>query len=279
MEPMHFLEKRKLTWTLLFLGFCCLFGWVATNAILLTRYTNRQHFQTLETTVQTVVGSLIITSFYVILAIILFYWAIGRYRRTTLQRGLIASSLLPAALLAPLWGIAGVALIFVAPFAYAHARAWIVGPHIVQAADSPDEACRAYVVDKPSLDGPNHHLFVENTATGQSEFVTNLPEDVDYIRQILWSPHSDLVVFRTHFKLIVYSPAAGESKEVKLGGDYHWRPDGTFWVDYDDVKEPLHMRFPTPGRFVYQLEGEETSHTIDLGPTESAATAVSELPR
>jgi hypothetical protein len=264
MEQANIPEKRKLTWGLLFVGFCCVFGWLATNFILLTQFTNSRHFETVTATLQTILGNLIVTSFYVVIGVIAFVCGLGRLKRVQSKKGLISTSLIPAAILTPLLGIGGIAVIITAPFVYAHARTFVTGPNIVQSADSPDNAYQAYVVDKPSLDGPNHHLYVKNIASGEKAFVTNLPEDVDFNKEILWSPFNNVVVFRTHFKLIVYSPVTGRSEEIKLGGDHHWRENGTFWVDYEDVKKPIDLQFPLPSVFSYRLEDDEKSYRIDM---------------
>lgn len=260
----NILEKRKLTWLLLFIGFCCVFGWLASNFILLTHYTNSRHFETSGATLQTILGCLIYTSFYIVIGAAAFIWGVERYKRTARQGGLILGSLIPAAVLTPFLGIAGMAVLLFAPFLYGHARTFIAGPKVVQSADSPDGAWRAYVVDKPSIDGPNHHLYVKDAATGQSAFVTNLPEDVDFSREILWSPHSDLVVFRTHFTLIAFSPQSRRKAEVVLGGERHYRQNGTFWVDYEDVKEIRDLQFPAPGTLTYRFEGDDITHAVNL---------------
>jgi hypothetical protein len=95
-------------------------------------------------------------------------------------------------------------------------------------------------------------------------FVANLPEDVDFNQEILWSPFNDLVVFRTWFKLIVYSPADGQLEEVVLGGERHYRDNGTFWVEYKNAKQPHGFQFPKPGVFSYQLKGDLNAYSVNL---------------
>ncbi|MCE5186192.1 MAG: hypothetical protein LLF76_08725 [Planctomycetaceae bacterium] len=62
--------------------------------------------------------------------------------------------------------------------------------------------------------------------------------------------------------LIAYSPAKNETKQVKLGGDYHWRSNGTFWVDYEDVLKPMDVQFPAAGTLSFRLPGVENIQTI-----------------
>lgn len=264
MEQANTLPSRKFTWGLLFIGFCCLFGWLAMNFILLTQYTNWRHFADPAAIAGTLFMSLICSSFYAIIAAAALTWGGKRYKRIQEKKHLIKASFIPAAVLTPVLGIAGVAVMLVTPFVFATVREFIAGPNIVQVADSPDGRYQAYVIDRPSLDGPNHHLFVKDIAADQSEFVTNLPEDVDFNKEIHWSPFNDIVAFQTHFKLIVYSYEDGTSEEVTLGGERHWRENGTFWVDYNDVLKLGNLQFPEPGTLTYQLEGNPETFSVCL---------------
>lgn len=271
MNDVIILEKRKLTWFLLFIGFCCVFGWIGMNFILLTQYTNWRHFADLSAFLGTLLMCQISSSFYIILGVVAFIWAGRRIKRTAVAKGLIPKSLIPAAILTPLLTVAGMALLLCTPYVYGRARDFVAGPNVVQSSASPDRAFQAYVVDKPSFDGPNHHLYVRDTATGVETFVTNLPEDVDFNQEIIWSPHSDIVVFRTHFRLIAYAPKDAATQEVKLGGDYHWRKNGTFWVDYNDVKKPADIQFPEPGIVTYRLDDIDEPFTMSFQDAQAGA--------
>lgn len=264
MNDTRITEKRRLTWGLLFVGFCCLFGCLGTSFILVTQYTNSRHFESFEAVAHTILLCLLSNSFFIVIGAIAFVWAIRRLKRTERKEGLIAKSLIPAACLTPLLAIGGVAVIIMTPFVFAHARKLVWGPNIVQRQFSPDGQYLAYVADLPSIDGPNHHLYVQETASGEVSVVATLPEDVDFNEEILWSPNNDIVVFRTHFRLIAYGPSSGTKEEFTLGGEYHWRQNGTFWVDYNDVKKPVEMRFPEAGMFACNFEGTEEPCIITL---------------
>lgn len=257
MNEANVLHKRKLTWLLLFIGFCCLFGWLATNFILLTQFTNSRHFASVGATLQTLLGNFIFTAFFIVIGLPVFIAGYRRLKRTEYQKSLVIKSLTPAAFLGPVLGAAGILVIMMTPFVFATARTILFGHKVVQSADSPDGRYQAYVVDVPCIDGPNHHLNVKEIATGKTAFVAQLPEDVDFNQQILWSPHSDIVVFRSNFKLTAYSPVTEQTQEVKLGGDYHWRKNGTFWVDYKNVKKASDMQFPEAGVFSCRLDDAE----------------------
>ena len=273
MEQAKVLEKRKFTWFLLFVGFCCVFGFLAMNAILLTKFTNARHFATLTATLQTILGNLIFSSFYIVLGVVFFIWARRRLNRTANKEGLIAKSILPAVCLTPVLGVAGIIVLMLAPYAFAHVRQFIVGPNVVQSANSPDGIYQAFVWDKPSIDGPNHHLYVKTPQTGRLDFVDNLPEDVDFNQEIIWSPQSDVVVFRSHFKVTAYAPSIDTRREVILGGERHSLGNGTFWVDYKDVKKVTDIQFPQPGVVAVQLEGQEESQRLEFDLSKTISTS------
>jgi hypothetical protein len=256
MSHSELLEKRKLTWFLLFAGFCCVFGFLGANFVLLTNFTNHRHFESLWRVATTILFAVICTSFYLVLGGGALGWGIRRYRRTVNRQDLISHALMGGLILSPVMTIGGMLVILMAPFVFGHLRQAVLGPKVVQSAFSPDGLSEAYVIDKPSIDGPNHHLYVKDAA-GNTAFVTNLPEDVDYNKDIIWSPYSDIVVFSTHFKLIVCAPARRLKKEVTLGGERHYRKNGTFWVNYGDVLKWTDLEFPQQGTVSYRFEDEK----------------------
>ncbi len=257
--------RRWVTWLLLFAGFCSVVGWISTNALLLTGYTNSRHFATLTATLLTVARGLLFTSFFPVCAAVFLAWGLRRLKRVggRARDLLVAASLFPSILLFPVLRYVGVAVIMLTPFCLAQARAAVLGPPIVQSARSPDGACEAYVIDRPSIDGPNHHLYVRRDPR-QAVKIAALPEDVDFNKAIHWSPHSDVVVFQTHFSLIGYRIADGRKAKVTLGGARHYRKNGTFWVDYEAAKRVGEIAFPEPGSCRYCLEGTDVWHVVDF---------------
>lgn len=256
------LERRRLTWFLLFAGFCCVFGFLGANFVLLTNFTNSRHFESLSRVATTILFAVICSSFLLVFGGGALAWGFRRYRRTVNRQDLISHALMGGLILSPVVTIAGMLVILMAPFVFGHVRQAVLGPKVVQSAVSPDGLCRAYVIDKPSIDGPNHHLYVD--AGGKKAFVTNLPEDVDFNKDIIWSPRSDIVVFSTHFKLIACAPATMQKQEVTLGGERHYRKNGTFWVDYGDVLQWTDLEFPQKGTVNYRIEGSENSISFNL---------------
>lgn len=258
--------SRGITWLLLFAGFCSIVAWVGTNVFLLTNFTNSRHFETFQAALGTVARNLLITSFLVILAALFLPPGLKRLRQTANKGRLVLGAVVPSLILIPLLVIASIAVIMLTPYGLACARSVIFGPDIVQSVTSPDGRYIAYVVDKPSIDGPNHHLYVsvETDTKRRDQKIANLPEDVDFNKEIHFSQRSDMVVFQTHFKLIAASLSDFRTAQVKLGGDHHWRKNGTFWVDYEDVKKPVEITFPDADSFAYRLAGSHEIHTVRL---------------
>ena len=184
----------KFTWLLLFIGFSCLAGWIGTNGILLTQYTNSRHFENPTAVFSTIAFSLLTTSFLIIPATLFLIWGAWRLKKVTEKKKLVIHSIVPAAILSPASSIAGMMIILFAPYCFAHIKTVLVGPNIVQSAISPDNFFEAYVIDKPSIDGPNHHLYVRNKVDQTCKFIANLPEDVDFNQKIHWSPESNVVL-------------------------------------------------------------------------------------
>ena len=255
----------KFTWLLLFIGFSCLAGWIGTNGILLTQYTNSRHFENPAAIFSTIAFSLLTASFLIVPGALTLIWGVKRLKKTTEKKRLITRSIVPVAILSPAFSIAGMMIILLAPYCFAHIKTVLIGPNIVQSAVSPDNLFEAYVVDKPSIDGPNHHLYIRNKSDQACKFIARLPEDVDFNQKIHWSPESNVVVFKTYFSLIGVTVPDCKTSQVKLGGECHWRENGTFWVDYDNVKKIDEIKFPGDGKFAYRLSDIDTIHTVRIG--------------
>jgi hypothetical protein len=174
--------------------------------------------------------------------------------------------------LTPVLAIGGIALIILAPFCAGHVKEVLAGPDIEQSVISPDGNFEAIVVNKPSFDPPNQHLYVWQVSIGSKKQpvywkkIAQLPEDVDRIEKIHWSPYNDVVVFQSYFSLIaVQVPDYGMMK-IPLGGKEQWRDNGTFWVDYDNVMRIEAIDFPKPGAFSYRPEGADGPKVVEICP-------------
>lgn len=262
--------QRKLTWLLLFIGFSGITGWLGTTRWLIdsTNFQGTDFRQVIK-----IVGYRSPwTSFFLLFAILTLPWGLRRLKRTDRKRSLLAWSTVPPVLLTPVLALGGIALIILAPFCAGHVKAVLAGPDIEQSVISPDGKYEALVVNKPSFDPPNQHLYVWQVSIGSKKQtvywkkIAQLPEDVDRIEKIHWSPYSDVVVFQSYFSLIAVGVPDYGMVKIPLGGREQWRDNGTFWVDYDNVIHIEAIDFPESGAFSYQVEGSEESRVIQVHP-------------
>jgi len=262
--------QRKLTWLLLFVGFSSITGWLGTTWWLLdsTNFRGTNLWQVLQ-----IIGNRSVwASFFLIFAILTLPWGLRRLKRTDRKRGLLGWSAGPSLLLTPVFAVAGIFLIILVPLAAGYVKELVTGPDIEQSVISPDGNFEAIVVNKPSVDPPNQHLYVWQVSIGSKKQavywkkIAQLPEDVDRIEKIHWSPYSDIVVFQTYFSLIAVAVPDYGMANIPLGGKEQWRDNGTFWVDYDNVMRIEAIDFPEPGAFSYRSEGADEPKVVEICP-------------
>ena len=262
-----FRSDRFIT-VLLFIGFCGIIGWLGTFWWLLdnTNFRGTDFWQV----VNIIDNGLLWSSFFLVFALIGIPWGLRLLRRSERKMKLVIRSLIPAIVLSPAYILLGVLIILLTPFVSGWVKAISVGPNIVQSQLSPDGKFEAYVIDKPSIDPPNHHLYIRRNDVVRrdnlhySRPIAQLPEDVDFIQKIHWSPHSDIVVFQSYFSLIAVCVPDYKILQIPLGGGWHWRKNGTFWVDYNDVERIATIEFPESGVFSYRLEGSPQFKTVKM---------------
>ena len=255
---------ERFTTILLFIGFCGIIGWVGTTCWMLQGWTNLRHWASTGIALRTIAGFSLSTSFFLAFALIGIGWGLKLLRRSEYRMKSVVRSLVPALVLSPVYILLGMAIILSVPWWGGWIRAAFVGHRIVQSQWSPDGVFEAYVVDKPSFDPPNHHLYIRSKNVSYSEKIAELLEDVDSIRRIHWSPDSDIVVFQTWFNLVAVRVSDYKMIKIPLGGVKHWRENGTFWVDYDDVRRPEIIEFPASGTFSYRLERSNQLKTLEM---------------
>ncbi len=258
-----FRSDRFIT-VMLFIGFCGIIGWLGTTCWLLYGWTNSRHWASLGIAIRTIGVFSLSSSFFLVFTLIGIPWGLRLLRRSERKMKLVIRSLIPAVILSPAYIVLGMVFIFLMPFVYGCLKAVVAGPDIVQSALSPDGRYEAYVVDKPSFDPPNHHLYICRNDVNYSEKIARLPEDVDFIQEIRWSPHSDIVVFQTWFSLIAVRVSDYKMVKIPLGGELHWRKNRTFWVDYDDAKQVAAIEFPQAGAFSYQLGDSDELKVVEM---------------
>lgn len=76
-------------------------------------------------------------------------------------------------------------------------------PQKVLSMSSPNGSYEAYVIENPSFDPPNQSLFISKIGGNEFRFVSELPEDIEMISNIYWSPCSRFVAFATNWHLLV----------------------------------------------------------------------------
>ena len=256
-----FRSDRFIT-VLLFIGFCGIIGWLGTFWWLLdnTNFRGTDFWQV----VNIIDNGLLWSSFFLVFALIGIPWGLRLLKQSRRKKKVVVRSLIPAIVLSPAYILLGVLIILLTPFVSGWVKAISVGPNIVQSQLSPDGKFEAYVVDKPSFDPPNHHLYIRRNDVNFSKEIAKLPEDVDFIQKIYWSPDSEIVVFQTWFSLIAADASVYRIVKIPLGGEEHWRKNGTFWIDYNDVERIATIEFPEPGAFSYRLEDSPQFKTVKM---------------
>ena len=257
-------RSDRFTMILLFIGFCGVIGWLGSTCWMLQGWTNSRHWASFGIAIRTIAGFSLSCSFFLVFALIGIPWGLKLLKASGRRLKFMIRPLIPAIVLSPVYIFAGMAIILTTPWWGGWAKAAFVGHKIIQSQLSPDGKFEAYVIDKPSIDPPNHHLYIRRKNVNFSEAIARLPEDVDSIQKIHWSPFSDIVVFETWFSLIAASVSDYKMVKIPLGGEKHWRKNRTFWVDYKDVKRPEIIEFPNMNTFSYRFEGSNEFKTIEM---------------
>lgn len=96
-------------------------------------------------------------------------------------------------------------------------------PQVVLSQDSPDGAYNAYVIESPSMDPPNQSLFIARNGSNKFRLVDDLPEDIESVQKIIWSPDSRNVVFATNWYLIITNTETFNTRKISLNPDWWTR--------------------------------------------------------
>ena len=255
-----FHSDRFIT-VLLFIGFCGVIGWLGSTCWMVQGWMRPRHWASPPIAMIFIIIFSLLSLVFALIGIPLGLRLLGRSER---KKKLVFRSLIPAVVLSPAYIFLGIAIIFSIPSWVGWVKAAFVGHNIVQSQLSPDGKHEAYVIDKPSFDPPNHHLYIRRNGVNYSEKIAQLPEDVDFIQEIHWSPYSDIVVFQTWFSLITVRVSDNKMLKIPIGGEKHWRKNRTFWVDYDDARQVAAIEFPKPDVFSYRFDGSEELKVIEM---------------
>lgn len=96
-------------------------------------------------------------------------------------------------------------------------RYLVSGPQEVMAKVSPNGEFNAFVLNSPSIDGPNQSLNIETADKREFLKIGDLVEDVDFIKEIIWAPDSRAVVFWSKDYITLVSTETFSSTRVYLG--------------------------------------------------------------
>lgn len=132
---------------------------------------------------------------------------------------------------------------------------WMVGfrlrPQTIMSVPSPDGLLTAYVTESPSFDPPNQSLFISVNGTDRFRLISGLPEDVEFIEKIAWSPDCSSVAFATNRNLLVVHVndflTTIYSRDGKWWTRHH---DGTFSTSGNDAGVSQ-LLFTSPDTLVY----------------------------
>lgn len=169
-------------------------------------------------------------------------------------------------ILSPVCVPVGFAIGFTMHLAPSHVKDFFTGPNIVQSVMSPDRNFEAYVVERPSIDPPNQSLSIQRSDNIHFVRVAKLAEDIDSIREIHWSPQSDIVVFHTRCNLIAVRVPGYQTVKIPLGGEWI-RTKASKRSTFSGAGPRVtvaEIEFPEPGSFSYRLEGVDAAKTIRM---------------
>jgi hypothetical protein len=178
----------------------------------------------------------------------------------------IVISAVVSILLSPIYVPLGIAIGFFIPQIPAHVNNIFTGPDVVQSVMSPNQNFEAYVVESPSIDPPNQSLFIQRSDNIHFVRIAKLAEDIDAIKEIHWSPQSDIVVFHTRCNLIAVCVPGYQTVKIPLGGE-RIRTKASKRSTFSSAGPHVtvaDIKFPRAGSFSYHLEGIDTIKTIDM---------------
>jgi hypothetical protein len=154
------------------------------------------------------------------------------------------------------------------------------GPKVVQSVPSPDSKYVAYVQDWPSIDPPNQSLVVERADKTRFLGIADLAEDVDSIRDIVWSADSGIVVFLSHCYLTATRVSDWKTVRIYLGKEWmRSRPSrrSTF-CGAQPIRKVNAVEFPSPDTVAYQIDDGDEWHMIQMNSTVQQPTELGHSP-
>jgi len=156
----------------------------------------------------------------------------------------------------------------------------IRGPKIVQSLPSPDGKHIAYVEESPSIDPPNQSLWVERSDKLHFMCIADLAEDVDFIKKVMWSPDSQIVVFLSQCYLTATRVSDWQTVRIYLGKEWiRSRPSrvSTF-CGAQPIRKVTAVEFPAPDNVAYQIDDDDEWKMIQMNPAARQSNELSHQP-
>ncbi len=262
------LYRNELFATLLFfVGLSGIVGWVATTAFLLRGWTNSGHWATWLITFRTIGLFSLWSSFFLVFTAIGLPLGVRLFRECERKKKILVRAMVPTVMLSPVYAVVGVSVILATPFLISSGRAILNGPELVKSVNSPDGNYEAYVVDYPALDGPDQSLVIDRKDGIHFLEIADLPEDIDSIKEIHWSPQSDIVVFQTWRNLYVVTVPSYKTVSIYLGREWRRKsPNRQSTFSSGGVRlEVTDIAFPEPGVVTYRIKGASEAERLEVG--------------
>ncbi len=258
-------SERFITFVL-FIGISGVVGWIATTWWMLLNGTNSGHWATWSMTFRTIGIFSLWCSFFLLFAVVGLPWGCALLRDCENKGRILTRVVVPSIILSPFYAILGFMAILFGPYLYALGSTLMNGPNVVQSLVSPDGSYEAYVIDSPSIDGPNQSLFIDRADGIHFLGIADLAEDIDSIDSIHWSPQSDIVVFKTHMNLYAVCLPSYETVRIYLGQEWRRtaRERGSTFTSGGVRLHVQNIAFPEPGVVSYEIEGATKVQRLDL---------------
>lgn len=158
------------------------------------------------------------------------------------------------------------ALVTIPLFAFGYVDALIYGPDAILEVPSPDGQYLAYVIEAPSIDPPNQSLMIERNNKSRFLSIAKLSEDIDSIKEIMWSPDSSIVVYHSFYYLTATRISDWQTLRIYLGVEWkrHKPVRRTTFSSAGPRHEVKAIRFPESGCFTYQLMDSDKIHKVRM---------------
>lgn len=158
-------------------------------------------------------------------------------------------------------------LISVPLFAFGIIDGIVNGPEAILEVPSPDGHYLAYVNESPSMDPPNQTLLIERKDQSRFLPIAKLGEDIDSIKEIVWSPDSAFVIFHSHLYLTATRISDWQTIRIYLGEEWrrHKPTRRTTFSGAQPHQVATDISFPESGCFTYRLKNDDTIHRVRIG--------------